>query len=154
MLFQDLSQGGSQDNKFILRISREVPSLQPHQTRHEVACLHFLKKHVPQIPAPNVYAWDDGRHNAGPAFIAHEFIEGQKLNLVWLDLTEEQKKVISREIASVIVDLGETRFDCGIGGLAIDASAGPTIEAAKIFNGRYASTLPTNTAFIIVSLSS
>ncbi|OJJ87362.1 phosphotransferase family protein [Aspergillus glaucus CBS 516.65] len=132
----DRSQGGSQDNKFILRISREVASLQPYQIRHEVACLHFLKENVPQIPVPKVYAWDDGTSNSGPAFIAQEFIKGQKLSVVWPDLTEEQKTVISREIASVIVDLGETRFDCGIGGLAINAPAGPTIEAAKIFNGR------------------
>ena len=60
MLFQDLSQGGCRDNKFILLISREVSSLQPHQTRHEVACLHFLKKNVPQISAPKVYAWTMG----------------------------------------------------------------------------------------------
>lgn len=136
IFFQDRSQGGSQDNKFTLGISREVASLQPYQIRHEVACLRFLKENVPQIPAPKVYAWDDGTSNSGPAFIAQEFIEGQKLSMVWPDLTEEQKTVISREIASVIVDLGETRFDCGIGGLAINAPAGPTIEAAKIFNGR------------------
>lgn len=78
----------------------------------------------------------DGSSNAGPAFIAQEFIEGHNLNVVWTDLTEEQKKAILCEIANVIIDLGETRFNCGIGGLAINAPAGPTIEAAKIFNGR------------------
>lgn len=91
---------------------------------------------MPQIPAPKVYAWDDGSSKTRPAFIAQEFIEGQKLSAVWLDLTEEQKRVISWDVATVVIDLGETRFDCGIGGLAIDAPAGPTVEAAKIINGR------------------
>lgn len=136
IIFQDRSQGGTQENKFILRIPRQVASLQPYQIRHEVACIRFLKENVPQIPAPKVYAWDDGTSNSSPAFMAQEFIEGQKLNVVWPDLTEEQKTVISRKIAGVIVDLGETRFNCEIGGLAINAPAGPTIEAAKMFNGR------------------
>lgn len=90
---------------------------------------------MPSIPAPIVYAWDDGSSGSGPAFIAEEFIEGQRLSVVWPQLTEEQKGNISWEIANVIADLGETRFQ-SIGGLALDSPAGPTIEAAKIFNGR------------------
>lgn len=131
-------EGGSQanqDKKFILRISRGAPSLQPYQIRHEIACLRFLRENVPGILAPKVYAWDDGTSNLGPSFIAQEFIEGQRLSVVWPDLMEEQKTNISREIANVVADLGETRFR-SIGGLALDAPAGPTIEAAKIFNGR------------------
>lgn len=90
---------------------------------------------MPSIPAPRVYAWDDGSSGSGPAFIAEEFIEGRRLSIVWPQLTEEQKGNISWEIANVIADLGETRFK-SIGGLALDSPAGPTIEAAKIFNGR------------------
>lgn len=125
----------SQNKKFVLRIPRETASLLPYQLRHEVACLRFLAQNVPSIPAPRVYAWDDGSSGSGPAFIAEEFIEGQRLSVVWPQLTEEQKGNISWEIANVIADLGETRFQ-SIGGLALDSPAGPTIEAAKIFNGR------------------
>jgi len=149
-LSQEFPKGGpqaNQDNKFVLRISKETASLQPYQLRHEVACLRFLAENLPKIPAPKVYAWDDGSSNFGPSFIAEEFIEGQRLSVVWPELTEEQKSSIIREIANVLADLGETRFQ-SIGGLALDSPAGPTIEAAKIFNGRVRMATSRNPLFI------
>ena len=91
---------------------------------------------MPDIPAPKVVTWDDGS-SAGstPAYVAEEFIYGQPLNVVWPQLSENQKVTIIREIANVLADLGETRFHV-IDGLALDALAGPTIEAAKALNGR------------------
>lgn len=124
----------SEDKKLVLRISRDTPSLGPYQVQHEVACLNFLANNLPSIPAPKVYAWNDGS-NSGQSFVAEEFIDGQRLSVIWPQLTEEQKSGICREIANVIADLGETRFQF-IGGLTLDSFAGPTIEAAKIFNGR------------------
>ena len=125
-----------QEKKIVLRISRKTSPLQPYRLRNEVACLQYLAAKVPSIPAPKVYAWDDGSSSvSGPAFIVEEFIEGQPLNAVWPQLTENEKATITWEIANVLVDLGETRFHV-IGGLALDAIAGPTIEAAKVFHGR------------------
>lgn len=63
--------------------------------------------------------------------------------MVWPQLTEEQKTKISLQIASVVADLGETRFK-SIGGLVLDSAMGPTIEAAKIFNGRVRVTIARN----------
>lgn len=117
----------------MLRIPKEsAQSLQPYQLRNEVACLQFLCKNLPDIPAPRVLHWDDRN---GHAFIALEFIDGQRLSVAWSQLAEEQKATITWSIANVVARLGETRFDF-IGGLDPDSQAGPTIEAGKIFNGR------------------
>ncbi len=120
----------------MLRIARKESLLQPYRLRNEVACLQFLAAKVPSILAPKVYAWDDGASpGSGPAFIVEDFIEGQRLSIVWPQLSESQKTTIVREIANMLADLGETRFYM-IGGLTLGATAGPTIEAAKVFNGR------------------
>ena len=119
----------------MLRIPKQTSSLQPYQLRSEVACLQFLGEHVPSIPAPEVYSWNDGRSDLGSAFIAEEFIEGQRLSLAWPQLTGDEKTHISEQIANVIADLGETRFQ-SIGSLTLGSKMGPTVEAAKIFNGR------------------
>ncbi|KIW10348.1 hypothetical protein PV08_11310 [Exophiala spinifera] len=127
----------SEEGNFVLRIPRsETPSLKPYQLQHEVGCLLFLEKNLPGIPAPRIYAWNDGVSKSGvPPFIAEEFIDGQRLSVLWPQLTENQKTAIIQEIANVIADLGETRFP-KISGFTHDSHAGPTIEAAKVFNGR------------------
>lgn len=101
-----------------------------------MACLQFLAAEVPSIPAPKVYVWDDGAaSDLTPAFIVEDFIEGQRLSTVLPQLSESQKTTIIRDIANTLADLGETRFPM-IGGLTPGATAGPTIEAAKLFDGR------------------
>jgi aminoglycoside phosphotransferase (APT) family kinase protein len=126
------AKGGS---KFVLRIPRtDTPSLKPYQVRHEVGCLRFLEKNLPSIPAPRIYAWNDGLSGVTP-FIAEEFMDGRRLSVLWPQLTEKQKTTIIEEIANIVADLGETRFQA-IGGFTHDSHAGPTIEAAKVFNGR------------------
>ena len=127
----------SEHKTFILRIANPgIPSLNPYSTRHQVGCLSYLQKSVPSIPVPRVLVWDDGSSGAGHAYVAEEFIEGENLTEIRLDLTEEQKESILLEIANVSLILGETRFDY-IGGFTADAGPGPTIEAAKVFNGRH-----------------
>ncbi|KAF2233252.1 kinase-like protein [Viridothelium virens] len=126
----------SQGRNFALRIPRNtLSSLQPYQMRHEVACLQFIADRLPKIPAPKVYAWEDGLTNCGYAYIAEEFIQGERLSVVWPLLTEEEKSTICWEIANVIADLGETRFQ-SISGLDPHSAVGPTVEGAKVFNGR------------------
>lgn len=131
--FLTLEQKIEEPKKLVLRIPRQdTNSLQPYQLRHEVACLQFLAENLPNIPVPRVFLWDDC---IGHAFIVQEYIPGQRLSLVWPDLSDDQKASICWSIANVVASLGETRFDF-IGGLAQNAHAGPTIEAGKIFNGR------------------
>lgn len=121
---------------FVLRVARKESPLQPYRLRNEVACLQFLAAKVPGILAPRVFALDDGSSpSSGPAFLFEDFIEGQRLSVVWPNLSESQKWTVLRQIASTVADLGETRFSM-IGGLTLGGIAGPTIEAAKLFNGR------------------
>lgn len=111
----------------MLRIAKATTrSLHPYQLRHEVACLKFLAEKLPDIPAPRVLFWDDTDH----AFIAQEFIEGERLSVVWPQLTEDQKANISWNIANVAATLGETRSDF-IGGFALDAFAVPLLRQQR-----------------------
>lgn len=94
---------------------------------------------MPSIPVPRVYDWDDGVSGTGPPFTAEEFIDGERLSVVWPQLTGAQRSHICGQIANVVADLGETRFN-SIGSLTSgetsDPTVGPTVEAAKVFNGR------------------
>ena len=124
------------EKQVVLRVQREaVTCLQPYKLRHEVACLQYLAKNLPSVPAPRVYAWDDGTSQIDPPFIVEEYIKGQRLSIAWPTLTEAEKTSIVREIAGVTAALGETRFHA-IGGFTLELQPGPTIEAAKLFNGR------------------
>ncbi|KAI0151172.1 kinase-like domain-containing protein [Pestalotiopsis sp. NC0098] len=126
-------------NRFVVRISRDTPSLQPYQVRNEVASLQWVAANIPDIPVPKLYNWSDGTTGSGTAFTAVEYIEGQRLSVAWPRLTEEQKARICRQIANMVANLGETRFT-SIGsltpGTAPTPALGPTVEAAKLFNGR------------------
>ena len=122
---------------FILRIPREDEvSLHPHQLRNEVACLRFVAEKLPKLPAPRILAWDDGTNDMSCPFMAETFIEGKMLDVAWPELLEDQKCCIVREIANVVADLGETRFE-SIGGLREDFNAGPIIEAGKLLMNRH-----------------
>ncbi|GIZ44418.1 hypothetical protein CKM354_000761600 [Cercospora kikuchii] len=145
-LVESSSQAVTRPAKFVLRICQDnVTSLQPFQSRNHVACLQWLASNAPGIPIPKLYDWGDGSSSSpGASFTAEEFIEGQRLSAVWPTLAEEQRSSICNQIAKVIIDLGETRFDA-IGSLVPNANDtgvgksvehGPTVEAAKLFNGR------------------
>ncbi|KAK6204047.1 hypothetical protein LQW54_008508 [Pestalotiopsis sp. IQ-011] len=127
-------------NRFVVRISSyNTPSLHPYQVRNEVASLPWVAANVTHIPVPKLYSWGDGTTGSGTAFTAVEYIEGQRLSVAWPRLTEEQKACICRQIANMVADLGETRFT-SIGSLTPGTTPtptlGPTVEAAKVFNGR------------------
>ena len=86
---------------------RDTPSLQPFQFRHEVACLQFVSKKLPNIPVPKIYAWDDGSSISGQIFAAEEFREGQRLSTAWPQLEENENSQICLEIANVVATLGK-----------------------------------------------
>ena len=123
---------GNADN-YVLRKPKE-DALLPDQIRNEVACLKFVRKNLPDIPVPQVYDFnfDDCADNV---YIAEEFIDGERLSDAWKTYDEPTKLVLAREIAEVIVKLGETTFE-GIGGLMLEGTLGPTVEGMKLFKGR------------------
>ncbi|KAL9124867.1 MAG: hypothetical protein Q9217_005852 [Psora testacea] len=115
--------------RFILREPTK-DSLLPWQLENEVAWLTYIAQHHP-IPVPKVYA----HQSTDPPYIAMEYIPGQPLNEVWSTFTETQKTSAAKEIADVVVKLGEIRFDA-IGGLSLQHKPAPTVEGPKLFKGR------------------
>lgn len=125
---------GGDARRFVLRVPGE-DCLLPHQLLNEVSSLQFVDLHLPNIPVPKVYAFDAGVSLIGVPFIAEEFINGVRLEDAWAGYTEEDKDKISRQLAEIVVDMAGTSFP-GIGGLTLQHTLGPTIEAPKMFNGR------------------
>lgn len=64
-----------------------------------------------------------------------EYVKGEPLSSIWTTYTEAQKWVVARSIADIIIDLADITFD-RIGGLTLEHKMGPTVEVAKIYNGR------------------
>ncbi|WEW54678.1 hypothetical protein PRK78_000100 [Emydomyces testavorans] len=126
----------TQLHKLVLRLPRRVPSLQPFQLRNEVAFLTYISQKLPNIPVPKVYAYEDGTNPGTVPYIAEEFIDGSKLEDVWFELSNDKKQSLCQRIASIVVDLAETRFSV-IGSLSLDFHPGPTVQGVKIFKGRY-----------------
>ena len=120
--------------RYVFRKPKE-DALLPDQIRNEVACLTFVRRNLRNVPVPKVYSHSlEGSSSATP-FIAEEYIEGECLSSVWSSYQESTKLAVSRQIAEIVVELGETTFD-GIGGLMLDHTLGPTVEGMKIFKGR------------------
>ncbi|EGC42999.1 predicted protein [Histoplasma capsulatum var. duboisii H88] len=66
----------SKSKKVYCVFQRSRPqSLHLYQLRHKAACLQFLCKNLPDIPAPRILHWDDH------AFITQEFIDEERLSI-------------------------------------------------------------------------
>lgn len=133
--------------RYVLRKPKE-DALLPDQIRNEVAHLTFVKKNIQKVPVPQVFCHSLNESATGTPFIAEEFIEGQNLSSAWSTYDEPTKLDVARQIAEVIVELGETTFD-GIGGLMLDHKLGPTVEGIKLFKGRVSVTVATTEGFVL-----
>lgn len=123
--------------KLVIRTPRkDTLSLHPYQVRNEVSFLEYISKHVPGVPVPKLYGYEDGSSNPDAVvYTAQEFIEGQPLSSVWFDLAEDEKSFLYKELANIIADLAEQRFDA-IGGLTLDHEVGPQVERVQMTGGR------------------
>lgn len=117
----DINHTSEQIKKGVLRIPKEsAQSLHLYQLRHKVACLQFLCKNLPDIPAPRVLHWDG---QPGHAFIAQEFIDEERLSIALPWLSEDQKATIYSEHCLHYCQDRKMRFDF-IGGLDPDSHTG------------------------------
>ena len=75
--------------------------------------------------------------NLSDLFIAQEYIDGNPLSSSWNGYTEDEKRQVTQQIADIIVNMGEIRFD-QIRSFTGDAAAllGPTVEGSKVLKGR------------------
>lgn len=125
--------------QYVIRKPKE-DALLPDQIRNEVAFLTFVRQDIPGVPVPQVYSHSLDGEACGRYFIAEEFIDGQVLSSVWNTYDEPTKWAVSRQIAEMVVKLGETEFD-KIGGMMLDHELGPTVEGIKLFKGRVSALL-------------
>lgn len=130
---------GAAARRFILRIPNK-DALLPHQILNEVAFLQYVDLKLPRIPVPKVYAFDAGTSLVGVPFIAEELVEGLRLDEAWGRYSGEEKEIVARRLAEIIVDMATTSFP-GIGGLALQHQLGPTVEGIKLVGGRVGTTL-------------
>ena len=120
--------------QYVIRKPKE-DALLPDQIRNEVAFLTFVRQNIPCVPVPQVYSHSLYGDACKGHFIAEEFIDGQVLSSVWNTYDESTKWAVSRQIAEVIIKLGETTFE-QIGGIMLNHELGPTVEGIKLFKGR------------------
>ncbi len=135
--------------RYMLRKPKE-DALLLDQVRNEVAHLTFVKENIKKVPVPQVFHHSLDASATGTPFIAEEFIEGQNLSSAWSTYDEPTKLDVARQVAEVIVELGETTFD-GIGGLMLDHRLGPTVEGIKLFKGRVSVTVAATEGFVLMS---
>jgi hypothetical protein len=99
---------------------------------NEVANLKYIRKHVPSIPVPQVYAFDGGDALIGVPFIAMEFIPGKTLRHMWPVYSEEEREIACDNLASVVMAMIFTEFE-KIGGITLEGGGriGPAVEYSR-----------------------
>ncbi|KAL8816140.1 MAG: hypothetical protein Q9191_008378, partial [Dirinaria sp. TL-2023a] len=120
--------------QYVIRKPKE-DALLPEQIRNEVAFLTFVRQHIPGVTVPQVYSHSLNENRCMSHHIVEEYIDGQVLSSVWNTYDESTKWAVSRQIAEIVVELGETTFN-KIGGMMLDHRIGPTVEGIKLFKGR------------------
>ncbi|KAG8529741.1 uncharacterized protein KY384_005222 [Bacidia gigantensis] len=130
MGFADGEGGGEEESKNIVVRQPNSDALMPNQLENEVAWLTYVAEHT-SIRVPKVYSWS----SADPPYVTMEYVEGRPMCDVWKDCDEDEKELLVKEIARMVVELGEIGFD-KIGGLSPEHQLAPTVEGMKLFKGR------------------
>ncbi|KAI0408730.1 kinase-like domain-containing protein [Xylaria palmicola] len=125
---------GDTVDRFIIRLPCE-DALLPNQVTNDVAFKRFVAENLPHVPVPKVYYYR-ATDRADTSYMVEEYINSSTLSSIWMSLTHTQKDNIAQQLANILVDMSEARFDM-IGGLdARDLSSDPTVESGKLFKGR------------------
>ena len=85
---------------FILRFPIDPNTISPWQTSTSVGCMLYCQRHPDlNIPTPAIYAYSC---TPGSEFIAMEYIDGDSLSDVWMDLPEEEKTNMASQVAEIM----------------------------------------------------
>ncbi|KAF8515216.1 kinase-like domain-containing protein [Gautieria morchelliformis] len=124
--------------RFILRVPIDDPDSHPvlprWQTTTAVGCMLYCRRnfHDLGIPTPEVYAFSA---SPGSEFIAMEYIDGEDLSDVWMDLSLEEKEHLIGQVAEVMRKMRSQRFSV-IGGISPDGLPSPIVNDVDASNGR------------------
>lgn len=119
---------------FVLRFPIDPDSISRWQTCTAVGCMLYCQWHPNlNIPTPAVYAYSC---KYGSEFIAMEYIDGDSLSDVWLDLPEEEQKDVLTQVAEIMRTMRtKTRFK-SIGGISPDGTSCPLVDGIDAAGGR------------------
>ena len=119
---------------FVLRFPIDPDTISRSQTCTSVGCMLYCQRHPElNIPTPAIYAYSC---TYGSEFIAMEYIDGDILSDVWLDLPEEEKECMANQVAEIMRTMRtKTTFNM-IGGINPDGSACPLVDGVDVANGR------------------
>jgi hypothetical protein len=125
---------------FILRFPIDQNTTPPSQTSISVGCMLYCQRHPDlNIPTPAIYAYSCTHVSE---FIAMEYIYGDSLSKVWMDLLEEEKVNMASQVAEIMRTMTKTAFSM-IGGISPDGSACPLVDGVDVTNGRVSFTWTT-----------
>ena len=105
------TDGQHTDNQWtcIARVSRQPEMLEKLQS--EVETMEYIRSHT-TIPVPEIYAHDFRiNNNVGAQYILMERMPGRHLYQLWDSLSLDYKKIAISEIARVVSQLQQQRFD-------------------------------------------
>ncbi|KAI6009110.1 hypothetical protein EDC04DRAFT_2774690, partial [Pisolithus marmoratus] len=104
--------------RFALRYPIKPSAISQWQTYTAVGCMTYCQQHVGlNIPTPAIYAYSCSQESQ---FIAMEYIDGDALSDVWLDLSVEERKNMVNQVAEIMRTMRtKTSFE-SIGGISPD----------------------------------
>lgn len=112
----------------IARFTRDYEML--CKTESELATIEYVRTHT-SIPVPQIYLVNyNENHVVGAPFVLMEYLDGQKLSGIWKDLTLEHKLSVIGQVAHVLGQLSELKFDA-IGSLKADGTLGPLLNMTE-----------------------
>lgn len=109
------------------RFRREPERELLEQTDSALATMAYVRSHT-SIPVPEIYFVNDNpNHVVGSSFVLMERMPGGRLCDVWYDLNYEDKLSVVGQIANVLGQLAELKFD-KVGCLRHDGTLGPLMS--------------------------
>jgi aminoglycoside phosphotransferase (APT) family kinase protein len=112
----------------IARFTRDYEMLQ--KTESELATIEYVRKNT-TIPVPEIYFVNHNEnHVVGAPFVLMERMDGGRLCDIWEDLSLEHKLDVMGQIAEVVGQLSEQKFD-KIGSLTRDGTVGPMLSPTE-----------------------
>lgn len=108
----------------IARVSREPENVE--KLMSELETMQYVRSRT-SIPVPEIYGYDFGLdNNVGAQFVLMERLPGHHLYRLWDKLTLNHKKVVLSDIAQVLVELSQLKFN-RIGCLGSNDAIGPLL---------------------------